>query len=136
MTRRDERKELLAVLFETCFKEDSVEEIFADATLSRDFVPTEYIDTMLKGILEKSDILDQNIKENLVGWKFERISKIAICIMRISIYEMMFCDHEEIPESASINEAVELAKIFGSDDDPAFINGVLSSVYKTLHKAE
>ena len=89
MTRREERKELLYVLFETCFKNDSVEEIFEDATLSRDFVPTDYVETSIKGILENIEVIDEKIKTNLKGWTFDRISKISVCIMRISIYELM-----------------------------------------------
>ena len=128
MTRREERKELLYVLFETCFKSDSVEEIFEDATLGRDFVPTEYIENSFNGILNNIETIDDKIKTNLKGWTFDRISKISVCIMRISIYELMFCDHNEIPESASINEAVELAKQYGTDDSASFINGVLAKL--------
>ena len=73
--------------------------------------------------LEKIDVI---ISENLQGWTITRISKVALAILRLSVYEIMFSD--AVPVSVSINEAVELAKKFGGDDDPSYINGVLGSV--------
>lgn len=130
MTRHDERKELLFVLFETFFKDDSPQEIYSDALDGRDFIPTEYVDTAMNKILENKASIDGLISDNLKGWTFDRITKVAVCILRISIYEMLYA--ENIPVSVSINEAVELAKEFGGSDDPSFINGVLSTVSKSL----
>jgi N utilization substance protein B len=65
------------------------------------------------------------------NWKIERIAKVDLAILRLSIGEIMYMD---IPVSVSINEAVELAKKFGTDDSAKFINGVLGKVSREMSK--
>ena len=72
------------------------------------------------------------IKSHLKDWSFERISKIDLAILRLAIYEIKY--REDIPCKVSVNEAVELAKIFGEDSSPAFINGVLAEILKSIEE--
>lgn len=72
--------------------------------------------------------IDDKISHNLKEWSIDRISKINLSILRLAVSEIMYLD--DIPYQVSINEAVELAKKYGDDDSPAFINGVLASVIK------
>ena len=74
--------------------------------------------------------IEELIEANLKGWKLNRISKIALAAMRISVYEMKYI--KSVPVSVSINEAVKMTKEFASDKDGSFVNGVLGSVAKTL----
>ena len=60
------------------------------------------------------------------GWKISRMGKVELTVLRLAVYEMKF--DEDIPEKVAINEAVELARKFGGDDAPAFINGVLAKL--------
>ena len=77
-------------------------------------------------VMNELETIDSKISENAKGWKLERLSKVSLAIMRICVYEMLFC--EDIPFNISINEAVELAKKFDYDKAPSFINGVLNKV--------
>jgi len=80
------------------------------------------------GVAEKIDFIDNIIKKYTPSWPLERQNLTDKNILRLAIYEMFF--RPDIPEVVSINEAIELAKRYGTDDSPAFINGVLDSIYK------
>ena len=73
--------------------------------------------------------IDEIITNNSKKWKKERISKVDIAILRLAIYEIYFS--QEVPNSVAINEAVELAKEFGTEQSPAFINGILGNIVST-----
>ena len=68
------------------------------------------------------------LNEAAEGWKVSRMGKVELSIMRLAAYEIRY--DEDVPESVAINEAVEMAKTFGGDDSPAFINGVLGKLAK------
>lgn len=75
-------------------------------------------------IVEKLPQLDDMINEKSVGWKTSRMSKVDLAILRLAVFEMRF--DENVPDKVAINEAVELAKKFGTDESFAFVNGVLA----------
>ncbi len=85
-----------------------------------------YIESVAKAVHEKEEELDNTIKKYLKGWTMERISKTALAILRLAVYEIKY--REDIPYKVSINEAVELAKLYCDDTAPSFINGVLAGV--------
>ena len=74
------------------------------------------------------DEIDHTIEENLRGWSLRRLSKMTLTILRVAVCEMQFMRADDVPVSVSINEAVELAKKYGTDESPAFINGVLAKL--------
>lgn len=86
----------------------------------------EYIDCKYRLILEKETEIDADIDQIAEGWKTTRMGKVDLTILRLAVYEMKF--DEEIPVGVAINEAVELAKKFGGDDSPAFVNGILAKL--------
>jgi N utilization substance protein B len=90
----------------------------------------EYIDRASWGVLEKLVELDGVIETFLRDWDIDRINKVDLAIMRLAIYEML-CE-PDVPLGAAVNEAVELAKEYGSDESPAFINGVLGNVAREI----
>ena len=94
--------------------------------LTRDLTPDDYIKTVFAGVYDKLDLLDEIISKNSIGWNIKRISKTALCVLRLAIYEIMFMD--AIPVAVSINEAVELVKKYATQDDASFVNGILGSV--------
>lgn len=128
MTRKMAREEAFILIFEKVFSKESVEDILDLAFEARDLVPDEYIKTVFKGVYEKVEELDSVISENAVGWKIERISKTALCVLRLAIFEMQNMD--DIPVSVSINEAVEICKKYATEADASFVNGILSTVAK------
>lgn len=88
----------------------------------------EYIRRLVCGVSGHGYELDQYIEKYAVGWKFARIPLVAAAIMRVAMYEILYMP--DIPNAAAINEAVELAKKFGGEDAPSFINGVLAKLVK------
>ena len=72
--------------------------------------------------------MDEQINQVAKGWKTHRMGKVDLTIIRLALYELAY--DEEIPEKVAINEAVELAKKFGGDDSPSFINGILGRLAK------
>jgi len=85
----------------------------------------DYITVLVTGIYEHSAELDGYIEKYAVGWKFGRISRTAAAIMKLAMYEVLYMP--DIPDSAAINEAVELAKRYESPETVSFINGILGS---------
>lgn len=81
-----------------------------------------------KKIEEKLPEIDSKIDELCVGWKKERIGKVELTIIRLAVYEALFDD--DVPVNVAINEAVELAKKYGGDDSPSFVNGILGKLVK------
>jgi len=83
---------------------------------------------LANGVAENLNFIDEIIKKYTPSWPLERLNLTDKNILRLAIYEMFF--RPDIPEIVSINEAIELSKLYGTDDSPAFINGVLDSIYK------
>ncbi|MBS6610130.1 MULTISPECIES: transcription antitermination factor NusB [Peptoniphilus] len=90
----------------------------------------DYINRVVPDILDKMDVVDSTIEKNLKGWTIQRLAKVDRQILRIAVYEFLYKD--DIPPEVSINEAVEIARIYGSDDSPKFINGILGSIYRSF----
>lgn len=128
MTRKQAREEAFILIFEKEFNDDTLEDILSLAEEVRDLKPDEYIKNVFFGVFENLEKIDEIISQNAVGWSIKRITKTALAILRLAIYEIKF--YSEIPVSVSINEAVELAKKYATKEDASFINGILSTVAK------
>ena len=128
--RREERKQAFYLLFEQIFQKDSMDVIIEDAKDARDAEIGKYTKELVSGVEENLGEIDGCIESNLKSWKKSRVSKVALTIMRIAVYEMLYRD--DIPVGVSINEAVELAKEYATPADGSFVNGVLGSVSKQL----
>ncbi|MDO4344487.1 MAG: transcription antitermination factor NusB [Eubacteriales bacterium] len=88
----------------------------------------QYIAEKFRRIESELPEIDQKLTEVSSGWKLKRMNKVDLAILRLAAYEAM--KDEEIPTGVAINEAVELAKKFGGDDSPSFVNGVLAKLVK------
>ena len=86
----------------------------------------EYIGNKARAVAEHKEEIDEIINGHTKGWKTTRMNKADLTILRLAVYEMKWDD--DVPESVAINEAVELAKRFGGDESPSFINGVLAKI--------
>lgn len=84
-----------------------------------------YIRRVVMGVGEHGYELDQYIEKYAIGWRFERIPKVAAAIMRVAMFEVLYM--QEVPNGAAINSAVELAKKYEDDKVVSFINGVLGA---------
>ena len=131
MTRTEARRAVLELLFEREFKKDeSNEEIYAVSCENREIENDPYVKSVYFGVCEKASEIDETINANSTGWKASRLSRVSRSILRLCIYEMVYI--EEIPYLVSINEGLELAKMYEDDKARPFINGVLNSVKNSL----
>ena len=130
MTRKMAREEAFILIFEKAFNDSDLADILELATEVRDLAPDDYIKNVFFGVFENLEQIDALISKNAVGWKIERISKTALSVLRLAIFEILYVD--DIPQAVSVNEAVELCKKYATKDDASFVNGILSTVLKTL----
>lgn len=124
----DERAEQLERYFEEPVeeetKEDGTDEVVHDPQADRKDM--EYLKDKVAKILEKKEELDASIDEVAEGWKTRRMGRVELTILRLALFEMKY--DETVPPKVAINEAVELAKKFGGNEAPAFINGILAKL--------
>lgn len=130
MNRHKERQQAFIFLFQNLFTNETIDDIIESFKMSEDIEISSFAMDIFNGVYENKEKIDFYIEKNIKGWKISRLSKVAICILRMSIYEMMY--EKNIPVEVSINEAVELAKKYGNEDEPSYINGVLGAVYKEI----
>lgn len=131
MKRREARECAFSLLFQIDFWHD--DEIESQIELYFEEYPEEIDETNLKFIKEealgaysKKVIIDKAIGEYSKDWAISRMAKVDLAILRLATYEIFY--NPSIPSGVSVNEAVELAKKYGSDESPAFINGILGKV--------
>jgi transcription antitermination protein NusB len=91
-----------------------------------------FMDSLLSGVLAKKEDLDLIITKAAPDWPLERIAPVDRNILRLGLYELLFADRSQVPPKVAINEAIELAKVFGGDSSGRFVNGVLGAVYKEI----
>lgn len=136
MTRRECREHLMVMLFQTEFytREELPEQIscyLEDMEHSKE-EDIAYIQKKFQNTLEHLEEIDDLIERVSEGWKLKRMFKVDLAIMRLAVYEMKY--DEEIPVGVAINEAVEIAKKFGQDSSPSFVNGILAKVADVTEK--
>ena len=128
MTRRELRENIFKMLFRVEFHEENEINdqlaLFEEQLEGLKEADLSYIKEKTQEVILHLKEIDTKINEKSTGWKTSRMGKVDLSIMRLAVYEILF--DEEIPEKVAINEAVELAKRFGTDESPAFINGVLA----------
>ncbi|OQB25215.1 MAG: hypothetical protein BWY11_00545 [Firmicutes bacterium ADurb.Bin182] len=137
MSRKIARQVSMKLIFaQLCGGEDTYEAILEKSGINEQ--PTdadiEFSRDVLSGIAKNLQKIDTEISDAAIGWRIDRMPKVDLSILRIAVYEMLYC--EDISFSVSINEAVELAKEFGGEHSPAFINGLLGTVAKKLSRNE
>ena len=132
VSRHDAREQGFILLFELDFCDEtaSVEELKEDAMESMDIEFCDYAEKVVKGVSDHKEELDEVISAHLKkGWKISRISKVALCILRLAVYEINYED--TVPINVAINEAVELAKKY-TVDESSFVNGVLGAISREI----
>jgi transcription antitermination factor NusB len=97
------------------------------ALFAQSFTNQNDIAQNVKDVLEHTRELDEEIKKAATEWPIDKLNKIDLAILRLSVYELIY---SHIPPKVVIDEAVELAKEYGGENSPAFINGVLGTIFK------
>jgi len=92
---------------------------------------TKFVETLVAGVIEHQSSIDDQLRPIAPDWPIEQIARVDRNILRIGVYELLH-QSDIVPPKVVINEAVELAKAFGSDNSSKFVNGVLGTAYRTL----
>jgi len=132
MSRIETREHALELLFQIGFRNDPIsEQINLFRETNPDIIEDEaYFLDIIYGVINSRDELDEKFVPFLKRWKLERLPMTDRIILEIAVYEILTV--EDIPTSVSINEAVKLAKKFGTESSSSYINGVLSNFVKSL----
>lgn len=130
MTRREQREQTFRVLFGVEFHDVSEMphqmEMYGETEHAWNAKDGMYISRKCTDIIARLDKIDAAINEVAEGWKTARMGKVELTLLRLAVYEMKY--EEEIPVGVAINEAVELAKKYGTEDSPSFVNGILAKL--------
>ena len=125
LERRRARHQALHILYQRELTEQSVARILAEGTFSvEDGEPTEYCREAVLGVESHQARIDAIIEEISQHWVLSRMPIVDRNILRLAAWEMLYRD-EDVPDSVAINEAVEMAKVYGGEDSSKFINGIL-----------
>lgn len=129
MKRRTAREKALQALFQ--IDVSNTDPAFAIEHVLEGKEGDEYLNRIVYGVVEHKEEIDQLIIENLEKWSIDRLATVDRNLLRIAVYELKYVKNE-VPENVILDEAIEIAKIFGDDQSSRFINGVLSKVKQKL----
>ena len=131
MRRREQREHIFKLLFMTQFNsEDEMSDqvsMYFETLGELEEKDQEAMQAKYQKILEKLDEIDQILNDYSRGWKTSRMNRVDLTVLRLAVYELEY-EKEEVPVGVAINEAVELAKCFGSEESGAFVNGILGKI--------
>lgn len=143
LTRREIREKALQSLFQLSANEDLTPEMAMQQALISsnelaDEVETalvpEYLDLLVKGVIENQLTIDEEVQKYLENWSMERLAKTDVVIMRIAIFEMLYVP--DVPAKVALNEALEITKLYSDEKSRKFVNGVLANIVNNLEKKE
>ena len=133
MKRRTERENLMKLVYEMHINQDfsiARYEKFCEQYLKEK--PDRYMESTIQTVISNQSVIDEMIEKNSRNWKISRMSVVDLAILRISAAEILY--ESDVPQEVSINEAVELAKKYGTEKSPGFINGILGNLVKENEK--
>ena len=141
MSRRLARESAIQFLYSTDFnKNENLDEMLKDFFDAEDenidnklqdtlnSNDMEFAEEIIRGTIDKLEHIDHLIQTNTTGWTKERIAKVDLAILRLALYEILY--REDIPSSVAINEAIELAKKYSTEESGGFVNGVLGKIVR------
>lgn len=135
--RHLQRSIAMQSLFEWDFRHQS--DVEANVIVSHnieEFAPgledADFAVRLVRGALRERPVIDKLIEKCAPEWPVDQIAVVDRNILRLGIFELMFGNYDEVPPKVAINEAIEMAKSFGSDASPRFVNGVLGTIYREM----
>ena len=134
MKRSQAREQAFLLVFEKSFHGYELPEVIEAAIQARELTEDPFMEQLAQGVFAHLEEIDAAIESHCIGWKKARIPRVSLAIMRLCVYELLY--EADIPDSVSINEAVELAKRFANEEDAGYINGVLGSIQREKKGAE
>jgi N utilization substance protein B len=136
-TRRHARECAVQLLFQLDYSRDELAGVFSTFWVDKELSPAmrKFTEGLVRGVLEKQETIDTLIQKCADNWKLSRIARVDLSVLRLAVYELKF--RPDVPPAVAINEAIDLAKYFSSNESGRFVNGVLDRARKELSpKAE
>ena len=134
MKRKRSREIAMELLFSMEISKNSYEETIEcfveDYEMDLKTIDLEYIKEVVKSVVDHKEEIDEIIKNSLINWTIERVSKVNLIIVRLAIAEMLYIN--DVPEVVAINEAIELTKKYSDDKSVSFVNGALDKAFKNI----
>ena len=133
VTRRSQRRENRMSTVQFLYQwESNKPEVLADdicqffENQEEDRTYYAFAEELALGTIDNIEVIDKHISEHANNWTFDRIAKVDLAILRLAIYELLY--RTDIPPIVSINEAIDLSKVFSNPDSKRFINGILDKM--------
>ncbi|HAA8783880.1 TPA_asm: N utilization substance protein B [Listeria monocytogenes] len=123
MKRREAREKALQALFQIELNEMSLDQAIKNIMEDEQ---DDYMEKLVEGVMANKAEIDAIIEPNLDNWRMDRLSKVDLSLLRLSVYEIKYLD--EVPNRVSLNESIEIAKIYSDEKSSKFINGVLANI--------
>lgn len=134
MKRQRSREIAMELLFSMEISKNSYEETIEcfveDYEMDLKTIDLEYIKEVIKSVVDHKEEIDEVIKNSLINWTIDRVSKVNLTIVRLAIAEMLYIN--DVPEVVAINEAIELTKKYSDDKSVSFVNGALDKAFKNI----
>lgn len=134
MKRKRSREIAMKLLFSMEISKNSYEETIEcfveDYEMDLKTIDLEYIKEVMKSVVDHKEEIDEIIKNSLINWTIDRVSKVNLTIVRLAIAEMLYIN--DVPEVVAINEAIELTKKYSDDKSVSFVNGALDKAFKNI----
>lgn len=129
MKRRTAREKALQALFQIDVSNNDPQSALEHVLEGKN--GDEYLTRLVNGVTDNKEEIDNLIKGNLEKWTIDRLATVDRNLMRVAVYEMMHCQ-SEVPANVILDEAIEIAKLYGDDQSSRFVNGVLSKIKQEL----
>ncbi|EAF5296306.1 transcription antitermination factor NusB [Listeria monocytogenes] len=123
MKRREAREKALQALFQIELNEMSLDQAIKNIMEDEQ---DDYMEKLVEGVMANKAEIDAIIEPNLDNWRMDRLSKVDLSLLRLSVYEIKYLD--DVPNKVSLNESIEIAKIYSDEKSSKFINGVLANI--------
>lgn len=134
MKRKRSREIAMELLFSMEISKNSyeqtIESFIENYEMDLKTIDLEYIKEVMKSVTDYKEEIDEIIKNSLINWTIERVSKVNLIIVRLAIAEMLYID--DVPEVVAINEAIDLTKKYSDDKSVSFVNGALDKAFKNI----
>lgn len=134
MKRKRSREIAMELLFSMEISKNSyeqtIESFIENYEMDLKTIDLEYIKEVMKFVTDYKEEIDEIIKNSLINWTIDRVSKVNLTIVRLAIAEMLYID--DVPEVVAINEAIELTKKYSDDKSVSFVNGALDKAFKNI----
>lgn len=126
--RSKARKRALDVLFASELREESAAEALDRALVEGERPTNDYTVTLVRGVVEHQERIDQLLRDYSEGWSLERMPAVDRNVLRIGVFEMLYA--EDVPDPVAVSEAMALVRELSTDESPAFVNGVLGTILR------